>query len=71
MTSIDVSDTWISQETALELLAAMKGKEMTSISMASCKLGVEGAKMVVELLSSSKSLTQVVAFVIHVLVYSG
>ena len=36
----------------------MKGKSMVSIGMASCELGVEGAKAMAELVSVTASLTR-------------
>ena len=63
LTSIDVGYNDINQAAALELLAVLKGKKsMVSIGMARCKLGVEGAKQMAELVSVSASLTQVLAF---------
>ena len=59
LSSIDVGFNGIDQATALELLAAMKGKDMVSIGMARCELGVEGAKAVAEMAAVSWSLTQV------------
>ena len=61
-TQIDVSDNGIDQATSLKLIAAMKAKSMVSIGMASCNLGVEGAKVVAEMASVMGSLTQVLAF---------
>ena len=61
LNSIDVGGNDIDQSAALELLAAMKGKEMVRIGLASCKLGVEGAKVVAEMVAVSHSLTQVLA----------
>ena len=57
LNSIDVSYNRIDQASALKLLAAMKGKEMVSIGMAHCELGVKGAKIVAEMASVSHSLT--------------
>ena len=37
----------------------MKGKSMVSIGMASCELGVEGAKAVAELVSVTASVTRI------------
>ena len=37
----------------------MKGKSMVSIGMASCELGVEGAKAMAELVSVTASVTEV------------
>ena len=56
---IDVSDNYIDQAGSLELIAAMKGKSMVSIGMGRCKLGVEGAKAMAELISVTPSLTEV------------
>ena len=55
---IDVGYNGFDQDASLELVAAMKGKSMESISMADCKLGVEGAKAMAELVSVMPSLTQ-------------
>ena len=59
LNSIDVGYNGIDQAAALELLAAMKEKVMVSIGMASCKLGVEGAKVVAEMAAVSRSLSKV------------
>ena len=56
---IDVGSNSFNQAASLELIAAMKGKSMVSIGMASCKLGVEGAKAMAELASVTPSLTSV------------
>ena len=56
---IDVSFNSFSQAASLELIAAMKGKSMVSIGMASCELGVEGAKAMAELVSVTASITSV------------
>ena len=56
---IDVSFNSFSQAASLELIAAMKGKSMVSIGMASCELGVEGAKAMAELVSVTASVTSV------------
>ena len=72
LNSIDVGYNDIGQAAALELLTAMKGKDMVSIGMASCQLGVEGAKVVAEIVAVSRSLTQVPAFLfayVRVLAY--
>jgi Ran GTPase-activating protein (RanGAP) involved in mRNA processing and transport len=61
VTSIDVAGNRITQEVALVLLGALKGKEMVRIGMAQCSLGGDGAEAVAELVSSSRSLTQVLA----------
>ena len=55
---IDVSYNAIDQAASLQLIAAMKGKSMESIGMASCELGVEGAKSAAELVSVMPSLTE-------------
>ena len=67
LNSIDVGFNNFDRPTALELLAAMKGKDMVSIGMAYCSLGVEGAKIVAEMASVMGSLTQVLAFFPHFL----
>ena len=54
---IDVSLNSFNQAASLELIAAMKGKSMVSISMESCELGVEGAKAMAELVSVTASMT--------------
>ena len=54
---IDVGHNYFDQAASLELIAAMKGKNMVSIGMASCSLGVEGAKIVAEMASVMGSLT--------------
>ena len=59
LTSIDVGSNDIDQATSLELLAVMKSKNMVSIGMASCKLGVEGAKQVADLLGASELLARI------------
>ena len=59
VTSIDVGFNSIGQAAALEMLAAMKGKNMVSIGMARCELGVEGAKVVAETILGMALLTQV------------
>ena len=56
---IDVSYNGIDQAASLQLIAAMKGKSMESIGMADCRLGVEGAKAMAELVSVMASLTSV------------
>ena len=56
---IDVGYNDINQAASLELIAAMKGKSMVSIGMASCKLGVKGAKAMAELVSVTASVTSV------------
>ena len=57
VTSIDVGYNYIGQAASLELLAAMKGKSMASIGMAGCELGVEGSKVVADMISVMTSLT--------------
>ena len=59
LNSIDVGYNDIGQAAALELLTAMKGKDMVSIGMASCQLGVEGAKVVAEIVAVSRSLSSI------------
>ena len=59
LNSIDVGYNDIGQAAALELLAAMKGKDMVSTGMAKCKLGVEGVKAVAEMAAVSRSLASV------------
>ena len=56
---IDVGWNQFDQASSLELIAAMKGKSMVSIGMASCELGVEGAKAIAEMASVMGSLTRV------------
>ena len=62
LTSVDVGRNSIGQAASLELLAVMKGKSMVSIGMADCKLGVEGSKVVAEMISVMASVTSVRAF---------
>ena len=54
LNSIDVGTNGIDQAAALELLAAMKEKAMVSIGMAGCDLGVEGAKVLAEMMAVSR-----------------
>ena len=56
---IDVGYNDINQAVSLELIAAMKGKSMVSISMALCELGMVGAKAMAELVSVTPSVTSV------------
>ena len=56
---IDVGCNQINQAASLELIAAMKGKSMVSIGMASCELGVGGGKAMAELVSVTASVTKV------------
>ena len=56
---IDVGYNGFDEASSLELIAAMKGKSMVSIGMASCKLGVEGAKAMAEMASVMASLTKI------------
>jgi Ran GTPase-activating protein (RanGAP) involved in mRNA processing and transport len=58
VTSIDVGNNNIGQAASLELLAAMKGKNMVTIGMAGCSLGVEGSKVVAEMISVMASMTE-------------
>ena len=59
VTSIDVGNNNIGKAASLELLAAMKGKNMVTIGMAGCSLGVEGSKVVAEMISVMASLTSI------------
>ena len=59
VTSIDVGLNVIGRAASLELLAAMKGKSMVNIGMAGCSLGVEGSKVVAEMISVMPSITSV------------
>ena len=59
VTSIDVGLNGIGRAASLELLAAMKGKSMVNIGMAGCSLGVEGSKVVAEMISVMPSITSV------------
>ena len=59
VTSVDVGFNSITQAASLELLAAMKGKHMVSIGMASCELGVKGSKVVAAMISGMTSLTSI------------
>ena len=56
---IDVGYNDIDEAASLQLIAAMKGKSMESIGMADCRLGVEGAKAMAELVSVMASLKEV------------
>ena len=53
----------LKEEAALQLLEAMKDRDMVSIGMARCGLRVAGAKAVAALVSVSRSLKQVLALV--------
>ena len=55
---IHVGSNNFNQAATLELIAAMKGKSMESIGMAGCKLGVEGAQAMAELVSVMPSMTR-------------
>ena len=59
LTAIDVPNNNIDQPSALALLEAMKGKNMQSIGMAECNLGVDGAKKLVEYMPGMGALTRV------------
>ena len=63
ITSIDVGYNHIGQAASLELLVAMKGKNMVTIGMAGCSLGVDGSKVVAEMISVMPSVTSVRAAV--------
>ena len=53
VTSIDVGRNNLNEAASLQLIAAMKGRRMMSIGMAGCKLGVDGAKAIAELVSAT------------------
>ena len=57
MTAIDVSYNKIDQPSARLILEAMEGKNMQSIGMADCNLGVEEAKILAEYTNVMASLT--------------
>ena len=57
--AINVGNNHFDQASSLGLLASMKGKDMVSIWMSHCKLGIEGAKIVAEMVSVMKSLTSI------------
>ena len=57
LAGIDIGHNEIDQADALELLAAMKGKDMQRIGMAGCELGVKGAKIVAEMMPAMPSLS--------------
>jgi hypothetical protein len=59
VTSIDIGYNVIGQAASLELLSAMKDKNMVTIGMARCGLGVEGSKVVAEMVSGMASITVV------------
>ena len=59
---IDVGHNRFDEASSLRLIAAMKGKNMVSIGMARCELGVEGAKAMAEMASVMASLTKLVAY---------
>ena len=59
VTSIDIGYNVIGQAASLELLSAMKDKNMVTIGMARCGLGVEGSKVVTEMVSGMASITVV------------
>ena len=56
---VDVSYNSINQVSALDLIAAMKGKPMVSIGMARCNLGGDGAKAVAELVLVTPWVTKI------------
>jgi len=56
LVAIDISYNELDQAAAIEVLMAIKGKQMLSIRMTRCELGVEGARMLAELLPSMGSI---------------
>ena len=59
LTSLDVGVNSIGKEAALELVSIFKQKQMTSVGLASCALGDDGAKAVAEYVQCSGSLNKV------------
>ena len=59
LTAIDVGHNKIDQPSARLILEALKGKDMQSIGMAGCNLGVEEAKTLAEYARVMASLTEV------------
>jgi len=57
LTSVDVGWNNIGKENALELITIFKQKEMVSVGLASCELGLEGAADVADYVRGSVSLT--------------
>ena len=56
LNSLDLGYNGIDQATALELLATLEQKEMVSIGLGSCALGIEGAHALAEMAASSRHL---------------
>lgn len=59
LTSLDVGYNSISKEVALELVSIFKEKQMTSVGLAWCDLGADGAKVVAEYVQCSGSMKEV------------
>ena len=59
LTSIDLGYNSVGKEMALQLVEIFKEKQMVSVGLANCNLGVDGAQAVAEYISVSASLTQV------------
>ena len=59
ITSIDIGSNGIDQSTSLDLLNAIKDRNMVNVGMAACSLGVEGSKVVAEMISVMPSLTSI------------
>ncbi|KAL1496144.1 hypothetical protein AB1Y20_014764 [Prymnesium parvum] len=59
LSSVDVSYNSLDRAAALELLAAMKGKEITTVGMAGCELGPEGALSFAQFVSATPSVRSV------------
>ena len=57
LTSLDVGSNKIRKKAALELVKIFSEKQMTSVGLAECDLGAEGAKAVAEYVQLSSSLT--------------
>ena len=58
LASIDFGYNSFTEAASLELLAAMKGKDMKSIGMAQCALGVAGAEELAEMVPAMGSLVE-------------
>ena len=59
LTSLDVGGNSIGKEAALEFVSIFKEKQMTSVGLAGCSLGADGAKVVAEYVQFSGSLKEV------------
>ena len=57
LTSLNVGDNKIGKEAALELVSIFREKQMTSVGLAGCDLGADGATAVAEYVQLSGSLT--------------